>query len=94
MLFGPSRRGALLAVIAGALAIVAPPAFGQDSRSELGPECDPNYDLVCVPVASDVDCAGGNGNGPAYVRGPVRVIGRDIYKLDRDGDGYACEPQN
>ena len=35
--------------------------------------CDPNYD-PCVPIASDVDCASGSGNGPAYVRGPVRVI--------------------
>jgi hypothetical protein len=65
---------------------VASPAQDQ------GP-CDPNYDMACVPVASDVDCAGGNGNGPAYVVGPVRVIGRDIYKLDRDHDGYACEPK-
>lgn len=56
-------------------------------------DCDPNYSGACVPVASDVDCAGGNGNGPAYVSGPVFVIGRDIYKLDRDGDGKACEPR-
>ena len=53
-------------------------------------ECDPNYD-PCVPVASDVDCAGGRGNGPAYVRGPVTVIGTDIYGLDRDGDGIGCD---
>lgn len=55
--------------------------------------CDPNYSGACVPVASDVDCAGGsgNGNGPEYVVGPVYIIGRDIYKLDRDGDGTACE---
>jgi len=53
--------------------------------------CDPNYSGACVPIASDVDCAGGSGNGPAYVRGPVRVIGRDIYGLDRDGDGIGCE---
>lgn len=53
-------------------------------------ECDPNYD-PCVPIASDVDCAGGSGNGPAYVRGPVTVIGTDIYGLDRDGDGIGCE---
>jgi hypothetical protein len=52
--------------------------------------CDPNY-TGCVPIASDVDCAGGSGNGPAYVRGPVRVIGSDIYGLDRDGDGVACQ---
>jgi hypothetical protein len=52
--------------------------------------CDPNYE-PCVPIASDVDCASGTGNGPAYVRGPVRVIGVDIYGLDRDGNGIGCE---
>ena len=52
--------------------------------------CDPNY-TGCVPIASDVDCAGGSGNGPAYVQGPVRVIGQDIYDLDADGDGWGCE---
>ena len=52
--------------------------------------CDSNYS-GCVPIASDVDCAGGSGNGPAYVQGPIRVIGVDIYDLDRDGDGVACE---
>jgi hypothetical protein len=44
-----------------------------------------------VPIASDVDCAGGSGNGPAYVQGPVRVVGTDVYKLDADGDGIGCE---
>src|SRR5690606_1979841 len=53
--------------------------------------CDPNYAGACVPIASDVDCAGGSGDGPAYVRGPVRVIGKDIYRLDHDGDGIGCE---
>ncbi|QKW40670.1 G5 domain-containing protein [Actinomadura sp. NAK00032] len=53
--------------------------------------CDPNYSGACVPIASDVDCAGGSGNGPAYVQGPVRVTGSDIYDLDRDGDGIACD---
>lgn len=53
--------------------------------------CDPNYDGACVPVSSDVDCAGGSGNGPDYVSGPVYIIGADIYELDRDGDGVACE---
>jgi hypothetical protein len=52
--------------------------------------CDPNYS-ACVPIASDVDCAGGKGNGPAYVQGPVRVIGTDIYGLDADHDGIGCE---
>lgn len=53
--------------------------------------CDPNYSGACVPIASDVDCAGGSGNGPAYVQGPVLVIGSDIYGLDRDGNGLGCE---
>ncbi|HEX9354781.1 MAG TPA: hypothetical protein VF933_13325, partial [Streptosporangiaceae bacterium] len=55
------------------------------------PQCDPNYSGACVPIASDVDCAGGSGNGPAYVQGPVRVVGRDIYGLDADGDGIGCD---
>ena len=54
-------------------------------------QCDPNYADACVPIASDVDCAGGSGNGPAYVQGPVRVVGSDIYDLDRDGDGIGCD---
>lgn len=54
-------------------------------------ECHPSYALVCVPVASDVDCASASGNGPAYVQGPVEVVGPDVYDLDRDGDGIACE---
>lgn len=53
--------------------------------------CHPSYEGKCVPFASDVDCAGGSGNGPAYVRGPVRVVGRDVYRLDRDHDGIGCE---
>ena len=55
-----------------------------------GGGCDPNYS-GCVPIASDVDCAGGSGNGPEYVDGPVTVIGSDIYGLDADDDGIGCE---
>jgi hypothetical protein len=55
------------------------------------PRCDPNYAGACVPIASDVDCAGGSGNGPAYVEGPVTVVGEDIYDLDHDNDGIGCE---
>lgn len=56
-------------------------------------KCDPNYENPpCVPIASDVDCAGGKGNGPAYVEGPVIVIGVDIYGLDGNDNGIGCEP--
>jgi hypothetical protein len=74
-----SIAAALLAEQAPPLEAAAPPAAA----------CDPNYE-GCVPIASDVDCEGGDGDGPAYVAGPLRVIGSDIYGLDRDGDGWAC----
>jgi hypothetical protein len=51
--------------------------------------CHPSYE-PCVPITSDVDCAGGSGNGPAYT-GRVSVVGPDEYDLDRDGDGVGCE---
>ena len=54
--------------------------------------CDPNR-RGCVPIASDVDCAGGSGNGPAYLDTAVRITGVDIYDLDRDGDGWGCEDE-
>jgi len=57
-----------------------------------GENCDPNY-RPCVPIDDDdVDCAGGPGDGPSYVSGPVRVVGRDIYRLDYDRDGIGCDP--
>ena len=62
-----------------------------EEEVEAEESCDTNYEGACVPVASDVDCYGGSGNGPAYVAGPVRVTGTDVYGLDRDGDGIGCE---
>lgn len=60
-----------------------------EPQPEAASGCDPNYS-GCVPIASDVDCSGGTGDGPAYT-GPVTVIGSDIYDLDSDSDGTACE---
>ncbi len=104
---GREARGAApavavgLALVAGALALreplpsaapsAAPPSVAPSvAPPSVAPGCDPNYS-PCVPIASDVDCAGGGGNGPAYVKGPVRIVGRDVYGLDRDHDGVACE---
>jgi hypothetical protein len=53
--------------------------------------CDSNYSGGCVPVATDVDCAGGSGDGPGYVQGPVTVVGEDVYDLNRDDDNIACD---
>jgi len=46
--------------------------------------CDPNYAGACVPSGPDVDCADLNARR-------FRVIGEDIFRLDGDGDGIACE---
>jgi hypothetical protein len=55
-------------------------------------DCDPSYPDVCLdPDAVDYDCAGGSGDGPEYVRGPVRVRPPDPFDLDREGDGWGCE---
>ncbi len=52
--------------------------------------CNPNYSGCLKQNAGDYDCSGGKGDGPNYT-GAVQVIGYDEYKLDRDGDGWACE---
>ena len=56
-----------------------------------GPRRDcQGYD-PCLPPGPDVDCAGGSGNGPRYVEGPVDVRGDDPYGLDGNNDGVGCE---
>ena len=53
-------------------------------------KCDSNYSS-CVPVASDVDCQPGSGDGPAYISAPVKILRNDPYRLDFDKDGIGCE---
>ena len=43
-------------------------------------------------LPGDYDCAGGPGDGPNFIEGPVDVSGGDPYGLDADGDGIGCEP--
>ena len=78
--------------IAFALSLaVAPAANAAPLPQQQGSDCDSNYEGPCVPIASDVDCEGGSGNGPEYVSGPVYVVGDDIYGLDNNNDGVGCE---
>ncbi len=65
---------------------------GDEGQDEVATsDCHPSYKGACVPAdVSDVDCASGSGDGPAYT-GRVRVVGPDVYDLDRDGDGVGCE---
>lgn len=60
------------------------------SGGSSGSQCTPGYS-PCIPLVSDADCAGGSGDGPYYVDGPVSVTGSDPYDLDRDGDGVGCD---
>ena len=78
------RRLVLLLVVA-----LAPLVAACAPKAKPAPACHSSY-TPCVPIASDVDCAGGSGDGPAYV-GVVRVIGPDVYGLDADHDGIGCE---
>ena len=51
----------------------------------------PSYTGACLKLDSgDDDCKRGEGDGPNYVNGAVRVVGPGDLRLDRDGDGNAC----
>jgi hypothetical protein len=79
---------AVAGLAVGGLGALPTPAMSAVTKRK----CDPNYRGACLkPNVSDYDCAGGSGNGPYYVRGPIRVVGRDHYRLDADHDGTACE---
>lgn len=46
--------------------------------------CNPNYSGACLPLHRDVDCSETSARD-------FRVVGSDVYRLDRDGDRIACE---
>ncbi len=75
-----------------ATSLSAPIAFHSQSTVHAQSTCHTSYSGACIPYVSDVDCAGGGGNGPYYVEGIFSVVGPDVYELDRDGDGLACQP--
>jgi endonuclease YncB( thermonuclease family) len=57
------------------------------NASSTGVKCDPNY-AGCVQLSPpDLDCPDIKRMG----LGPVKVIGTDVHKLDRDGDGIGCD---
>jgi len=67
----------------------------KDTKVPVPPQrgnCSPCYPDVCLKVGvGDYDCAGGSGNGPNYIGGPIRVVGCDPFDLDRDHNGWGCE---
>ena len=80
----------------GSLLRILPPATplypsAQAQGGVGGGNCDPAYPGVCLHDGiGDYDCAGGSGNGPNYVAGPIRVLPPDPFGLDSDGDGWGC----
>jgi endonuclease YncB( thermonuclease family) len=57
------------------------------NASSTGVKCDSNY-AGCIPFfPPDVDCKDIKRLGLA----PAKVIGKDVHKLDRDGDGVGCD---
>jgi hypothetical protein len=61
------------------------------SWSEAVGDCHASYAGSCVPTGvSDVDCRDSGDDGPYFV-GRVDVVGDDVYDLDPDGDGIACD---
>jgi hypothetical protein len=86
----PHRAALAVLALCAATALSIPAAGGAAVGAKR--KCDPNYKGRCLkPNVSDYDCAGGSGDGPYYVAGPFRVVGRDHYRLDADHDGIACE---
>ncbi len=49
-----------------------------------GGRCSPHYSGACIPIRTDVDC------GEITARN-FHVVDVDVYDLDADGDGIACE---
>jgi hypothetical protein len=81
---------AYLILITGAL-VLALPLTGVISYEEPGSdECVPGYSGCLERTARDYDCEG-EGDGPEFVTGPIRVTGSDPFDLDPDDDGFGCE---
>ena len=80
-LLGPARKRIAVAFLSGlSLGFIA--AIGFYGPEVTSGQCSPNY-VPCVPITQDITCN--------QLKMQVRVIGEDIYSLDRDQDGYGCE---
>lgn len=86
----------LIALVAGVVAVGGGVvALSGSAASAQAGSCHPAYSSPCVPNdGQDVDCAGGGGDGPHFVTGPVKLVavGNDPFGLDgTPKDGVGCE---
>ncbi len=72
----------VLLLLAAGFAGATLPLFAPEPAVAAG--CHPSYSNVCLPDDRDVDCSEITG-------APVKVVGPDVYRLDRDKDGLGCE---
>ena len=77
-------------IVAGTVTVIALLVgfiiYRSNSNSLMGGSgsCNDNYSDACVPnVKYDIDCKA--------VGHRVKVIGKDVYHFDADGDGSGCE---
>jgi hypothetical protein len=85
------KAGIVAAVLMAAVTFaLAGSGSAQGSETQASDGCHVSY-VPCVPIATDVDCASGEGDGPVFIDYPVQVIGDDVYDLDRGDTGIGCE---
>ncbi|MBI2109437.1 MAG: hypothetical protein HYT93_04690 [Parcubacteria group bacterium] len=71
--------------------ILLPRRSSQSSTNSGGVRlCNPNYSGCLLDDIGDYDCDGSGGDGPNYT-GKVEVLGTDIFYLDKDQNGLACD---
>ena len=86
-----SRKLLLGSGLVLSLVVVAGLACGPAAAQDGSRTCHPSYEGACLDTnAGDYDCRGGSGDGPNYT-GRIRVVGPDVFGLDRDGNGIGCE---
>src|SRR6266508_3435952 len=82
-----ARRTDLPATTAATTGTTSPPTTERPTTTTEAPttsaparNCDPAYPDACLHDGiGDYDCAGGSGNGPNYVEGPITVRAPDPF---------------
>jgi hypothetical protein len=69
----------------------SPAWAGAPPRPDCHPSYQPRADGSCIPAVANVRCARDGVDGPVLVSGRYRIVGPDVFSLDPDGDGIACD---